>query len=105
MADLLKRLMDEPTEHELKDGLDSSTTRIWNDLCKEAATEITRLRAAVEAEKEQAYKRGWEDCWYSDGADDSATPHPPVDTERRDACYAAIDERKEDEATPEPADD
>ena len=42
--DLVKRLSDEPTSHELKRGLDAETTRIWHGLCLEACDEIERLR-------------------------------------------------------------
>ena len=45
--DLVKRLSDEPTSHELKRGLDAETTRIWHGLCLEARDEIEQLRKAL----------------------------------------------------------
>ena len=44
---LIERLRHEPTEHELGVGVDAVTTRIWNDLCFEAADEIERLEEAL----------------------------------------------------------
>jgi hypothetical protein len=52
-VDLISRLREEPTETEMKVGIDAQTTRIWNDLCFEAADEVEQLREALKVVVEE----------------------------------------------------